>query len=180
MNGTLHDFHHLLSNELLMGGLGEAGGLNLLVNSLGESNAEHSEDVAVLGLGLNESLNEGLPLLDHGASLVSGDVHTVEVGVAVESLDLINLELELSPGGGLRLVVAISKRDGENTTSQTVSGVHKTGSLVNWGQGDASFVESWSKNVVPFFLGKWVSTIIKFVRKMFLSCYLVAAMMICY
>ena len=32
-----------------------------------------------------------------------------QVGVAVESFDLINLELELSPGLSLGLVVAVSK-----------------------------------------------------------------------
>ena len=64
---------------------------------LSESNAEHSQDVTIGGLGLNEGLNEGMPLLDHGASLISGDVHTVEVSVAVESLNFTNLELELSP-----------------------------------------------------------------------------------
>lgn len=160
MNGALHNFHHLLSDKFLMGGLGETGGLNLLVNSLSESNAEHSEDVAVLGLGLNESLNEGLPLLNHGASLVSGDVHTMEISVAVESLDLIDLELELSPGGGLGLIVAISKRDGDDTTSQTVSRVDKTGSLVNWGHSDLSLIKTWSKYVVPFFLGEWMSSLL--------------------
>jgi len=46
---------------------------------------------------------------DHGAGLISGDVHTVEVSVAVKSLNLSNLELELSPVFSLGGVVAISK-----------------------------------------------------------------------
>lgn len=121
MNSRLHNLHHLLSNEFLVGSLSVAGCLNLSWCFLGESNAEHSDDVSIEGLGLNVALNKGVPLLDHGASLVSGDVHTVEVGVAIESLDLIDLELKLSPVLGVGRVVAVSKGGGENTTSQTVS-----------------------------------------------------------
>jgi len=125
---------------------------------LSESNAEHSQDVSIGGLCLNERLNKGVPLLDHGAGLISGDVHTVEVGVAIESLNFSNLELELSPVFGLGRVVAVSKRSRENSISQTVSRVNKTGSLVTWGKRNASLVEAWSKDVVPFFLGKWMGS----------------------
>ena len=61
----LHNLHHLLSNELLVGSLSVAGGLNLSWCFLGESNAEHSEDVTIGGLGLYESLNERVPFLNH-------------------------------------------------------------------------------------------------------------------
>ena len=125
---------------------------------LGESNAEHSDNVSIEGLGLNVALNKRVPLSDHGASLISGNVHTVEVSVAVKSLDLINLELKLSPVLGIGRVVAVSKGGGENTTSQTVSRVDETGSLVDWGHGNLSLVESWGKDIVPLFLGKWVAT----------------------
>ena len=158
MNSRLHNLHHLLSNELLVGSLGKAGSLNLSWCFLGESNAEHSDDVSIGGLRLDVALNESVPLLDHGASLVSGDVHTVEVGVAVKSLDLIDLELKLSPVLGIGRVVAVSKGGGENTTSQTVSRVDETGSLVDWGHGDLSLVKSRGKDVVPFFLSEWVAT----------------------
>ena len=80
-----------------MGSLSIASGLDLSLRSLGEGDAEKSEDETIGGLGLDESLDKGVPFLDHGAALVSGDVHTVEVGVAIEALDLVNLELELSP-----------------------------------------------------------------------------------
>ena len=158
MNGRLHNLHHLLSNELLVGSLGVAGGFNLSWCFLGESNAEHSDNVSIEGLGLNVSLNERVPLFDHGACLISSDVHTVEVGVAVKSLDLIDLELKLSPVLGIGRVVAVSKGGGENTTSQTVSRVDETGSLVDWGHGDLSLVKSRGKDVVPFFLSEWVAT----------------------
>ena len=141
-----------------MGSLGVAGGFNLSWCFLGESNAEHSDNVSIEGLGLNVSLNERVPLSDHGACLISSDVHTVEVGVAVKSLDLIDLELKLSPVLGIGRVVAVSKGGGENTTSQTVSRVNETGSLVDWGHGDLSLVKSRGKDVVPFFLSEWVAT----------------------
>jgi len=141
-----------------VGSLGVAGSFNLSWCFLGESNAEHSDNVSIEGLGLNVSLNERVPLSDHGASLISSDVHTVEVGVAVKSLDLIDLELKLSPVLGIGRVVAVSKGGGENTTSQTVSRVDETGSLVDWGHGDLSLVKSRGKDVVPFFLSEWVAT----------------------
>ena len=154
LDGGLHDLHHLLSNELLVGSLSEAGGFDLSLGSLGESNSEKSEDVAISSLGLYESLNERVPFLNHGACLISGNVHSVEVGVAVVSFNLINLELKLSPGLGLGLVVAISKGDAENTTSQTVSRVLLTSGLVAWGQSNLSLIEAWGKYVVPLFLGE--------------------------
>ena len=158
MNGRLHNLHHLLSNELLVGSFSIAGSLNLSWCFLGESNAEHSDNVSIEGLGLNVSLNKRVPLFDHGASLISGNVHTVEVGVAVKSLDLIDLELKLSPVLGIGRVVAVSKGGGENTTSQTVSRVDETGSLVDWGHANLSLVKSRGKDVVPFFLSEWVAT----------------------
>ena len=129
------------------------------LGSLGESKAEQSDDVSIGGLGLHECLNERVPLLDHGACLVSGDVHAGEVGVAVEALDLVDLELERSPRLGLGLVVAVSQGSGENTTSEAVSGLLLTGGLVAGGESDASLIEAWSKHVVPFFLEEWVGTI---------------------
>lgn len=120
LDSSLHDLHHLLSDELLVGSFGVARGLNLSWSLLGEGDAEQSHEVSVGGLGLNEGLNEGVPLLDHGAGMVSGDIHSVEVGIAIISLDFIDLELHSSPGfvvGGISGVVAISKRQSEDTSS---------------------------------------------------------------
>ena len=105
----MHNLGHLLDDQLLVRALGVAGGLNLLLGSLGESDGEQTEDESVGGLGLHGGLDQGVPLLDHRACLISSDVHTVEVGVAVESLNLVDLHLHLSPGLGLSGVVAVSK-----------------------------------------------------------------------
>jgi hypothetical protein len=142
-----------------VGALGVAGCLNLLLGSLGEGNGEESEDVTIGGLGLDGGLNEGVPLLDHRASLILGDVHTIELGVAVETLDFLALELQLSPGLGLRVVVAIAEGDGENTASKRVRGLLLTSRLVAWCQCDGSFVKTWGKNVVPFLLDEWMGAI---------------------
>jgi len=58
LNSGLHNLHHFLSKELLVGSFGVTGGLDLFKCLLCESNAEHSEDVTISGLSLNESLNE--------------------------------------------------------------------------------------------------------------------------
>ena len=92
-----HDLHHLLADELSLRTFGVASSSDLSAGSFCESDAEHSEQVSVNSLGLDEGLNGGVPFLDDGAQLVSCDVHSVEVGVAVESLDFFDLQLHLSP-----------------------------------------------------------------------------------
>lgn len=116
-----HDFHHLLADESSLRALGVAGGSNLSFCSLSDGHGEHSEEISVSGLGLNEGLNGGVPLLNDGAELVSGDVHSVEVSVAVEALDLFDLDLHLSPGL-LDISVQISQGYLEHTAFQAVSG----------------------------------------------------------
>ena len=115
-----HDFLHLGADELLLGVLGVASGLDLSLVASGESNAEHSDEVTILSLGLNEGLNGGVPLLDESAELVSGDVDSVEVGVEIESLNLFALNADLSPGELVSVTVQIGKRHLENTSSQTI------------------------------------------------------------
>jgi len=56
------------------------------------------------------------------------------------------------------LVVAVSQGDIENTTSQAISGILLTCTLVTWGQSDLSLIETWGKYVVPLFSGEWVDT----------------------
>jgi hypothetical protein len=115
-----HNLHHLLADELALGALGVASGAHLLVGSLGETNAEHAEEVAVEGLGLNKGLNGGVPLLNDGAKLVTSDVHAVEVGIAVEALDLLDLNLHLSPSIFVAVSVQVSQRYLKYTAFQAV------------------------------------------------------------
>jgi len=64
-----HDFHHLGADVLDLGSLGVAGGLDLFVLAASERNREQTDHVAIGGLGLDEGLNEGVPLLEGVQSL---------------------------------------------------------------------------------------------------------------
>ena len=153
-----HNLHHLLADELALRALGVACGADLSACSLGESNAEHTEEIAVSSLGLHEGLNSGVPLLHNGAELVTGDVHAVEVGVAVEALNFFDLDLHLSPGLFVALSVQISQRYLKHTTLEGVSGNLLTSSSVAGGKSGGSHVENGGNvYIVPFFLGERVS-----------------------
>jgi hypothetical protein len=117
---TNEDRHNLLAEEFGLGSLGVASSLDLALVAAGESDGEHTDEVAVEGLGLNEGLNQGVPLLNEGAKLVTGDVHAVEVGVAVKALDFLDLELDLSPCELVSVVVQLTERNGEDTTAEGV------------------------------------------------------------
>jgi len=158
LNTGLHDLHHLLSDKLLLGCLSVASGLHLSWCLLCETDREHSHDVTIRGLSLGKGLNKGVPFLDHSTSVITSDVHTMEVGVAVESLDFIDLELELSPGGADLWVwcIAIVKGDLDDTTPETFTRLLKTGSLVARHQSHNSFIKSWGQHIVPLFTGEWM------------------------
>jgi len=149
-----HDFLHLLSDLLLLGVLGVASSLNLTVLSSGEGNGEESDEVTVVGLGLDESLDERVPLLDEGAHLVSGDGASGEVGEAIESLNFLNLELDDSP---CEIVLVFSVKIGlgdlEDTASERVGGdVLSLGLVARSQSGDSDLEKGRGTDVVPFFL----------------------------
>jgi hypothetical protein len=89
INHSSSDFSDLA--HLSVGGLSN---LSLLLS--GESNAEHSKLVAVSGSHGGVGLDEGLPLVDEGAELISGHVHAVEVGEALVPSNILDDELDLS------------------------------------------------------------------------------------
>jgi len=109
LSSVYHDFLHFGADELLLRIFGVAGGLYLSLMASGECDAEHSDEVAVLGLCLNEGFNGGVPLLDESAELVSGDIDAIEVSIAVEALDLLDLYADLSPGLLMSITVQVSK-----------------------------------------------------------------------
>ena len=89
INHSSSDFSDLA--HLSIGGLSN---LSLLLS--GESNAEHSKLVAISGSHGGVGLDEGLPLVDEGAELISGHVHAVEVGEALVPSNILDDELDLS------------------------------------------------------------------------------------
>ena len=150
-----HNFHHLLADELALRSLSVASGANLTAGSLGETDAEHTEEVSVSGLGLHEGLDGGVPLLDNGTLLIAGNVHTVEVGVAIEALNFLDLDLHLSPGLFVALSVQISQRYLKHTTLEGVSSNLLTSSSVAGSKSGGSHVENGGNvNIVPFLLGE--------------------------
>jgi hypothetical protein len=56
--------------------------LDLPLALLGEADAEHAQSEAVCGLDVHVGLNQGLPLADHAAQLVSCVVHALRVSAA--------------------------------------------------------------------------------------------------
>lgn len=98
LNLVAHNFHHLLTNCLDLWALSIASSLDLFRGPLCEPNGEDSEHVSIRGFSLNESFNESVPFLNQSAELVSGDVHSVEVGVAIHSFYFFNLEFHPSVG----------------------------------------------------------------------------------
>jgi len=70
--------------------LGIAGLYLLLLSSLGESNGENTEDISVVGLNVTLAFNGGLPFSNHGAELVSSNIHSVESGLGGSTFNFIN------------------------------------------------------------------------------------------
>lgn len=83
---TSHNLNHLGPNLLELGRLSVGGLLDLVGLTLGETNSEESENVAVGCLDVNVSLDERLPFSDNGSELVGGEVHAVERGEAALAL----------------------------------------------------------------------------------------------
>jgi len=156
---TNKDRHDLLAEELGLGSLGVASSLDLVLVASGKGDGENTDEVAVKSLGLDEGLDEGVPLLDEGAELVTGDVHAVEVGVAFEALDFFDLELDLSPCELMSVVVEFTEGDGEDTAAEGVSGNLLTSSLVTRCDSGNSHIENAGHiYVIPFFLGESMYT----------------------
>ncbi|KAH3665716.1 hypothetical protein OGAPHI_003904 [Ogataea philodendri] len=155
-NFSGHNFHHLLSDLLQFRRLSVSGLLDLVGLSFGESNAEHSQNVVIRGLDSNISLHKRLPFSNKRLQLVGGEIHTVEVGQKVLTLNLVNSQLDLL----VRVVLGtlqVSKTNLDNSTLKTVSSVLQTTALVDQGLSNVSvFKGGWGLDVVPFLSGEWV------------------------
>jgi len=117
----LHDLDHLFADLLDVGGLGIAGGLDLVGLTGGEGQAEQTDGVAVRGLDVSVALDGGLPLLDQGALLVAGQLHTVEVGQAVAALNVLDAQRDLARSL-IVIVVQVSKIDLHDAALETFGG----------------------------------------------------------
>lgn len=133
---TLHDVGHLLADLSDLRAAGVCGLLDLVGASLGEGDAEQTEEVVVGGLDDDVGLDQGLPLADERAQLVRGEVETVEVGQAVLALDLVDSQADLAERVVL-ILLEIGERNLEDTALESVVGVLETGGAVDQGLADA-------------------------------------------
>lgn len=114
---TGHDLEHLLSDLANLTRLGVCGFADLRWAAFCEADSEKAEEVAVGGLDINMSFNEGLPFADKGAQFVGGEIHPVEVGQAVLALDVVNTQFDFAEGL-LLLFVEIGEGKFDDTTLQ--------------------------------------------------------------
>ena len=133
---TLHDVGHLLADLSDLRAAGVCGLLDLVGASLGEGDAEQTEEVVVGGLDDDVGLDQGLPLADERAQLVRGEIETVEVGQAVLALDLVDSQADLAERVVL-ILLEIGERNLEDTALESVVGVLETGGAVDQGLADA-------------------------------------------
>jgi hypothetical protein len=117
--------------DLLTVGIGSLADLGILF--LSETDHEAAEDSSVEGLNVNKGFDEGLPLADEGAKLVTGHVHAVERSSAGRTFNIFNLEFDLSPGHIVRVVLKISQGDFDDTSLDEFSGDTGTGGLGDTG-----------------------------------------------
>lgn len=115
-----HDVEHLSANSTNLTRLGIAGGFGLLVGLLlGKSNAKETKVIAISCANINKGFNEGLPFADQGAKFVTGDIHTMEVGKNIISMNILAHKLDFAVSLAFITTVEISKGDFENTSLQS-------------------------------------------------------------
>ena len=143
-------------------GLCVASLAGLILLPLGEADAEDAEKVSVGRLDVGVGIDQSLPLLDHGAELVSGQVHAVEVGQAVLALNLLAEKTELFEGPlGILLALQIGQGDLVDASLQTIGGDPGTLGTVDKGLADIPNLEDGrGLDVVPVLAGEGVDDLL--------------------
>jgi hypothetical protein len=151
-----HGINHSLSDLSDLTHLGVRSLSNLAFLLSGESNAEHSEFITIGGSDGSVAFNESLPLVDERAKLVSGHIHTVEVGEALISSHIFHNKLDLSVA--LLLVsVKVGKVDIEDSALKLLRSHSGAESSVDQGSTAHSVREKCrSLDVVPVLSGEGV------------------------
>jgi len=147
-----HDLHHLSANQFLLRAFSIASSFHLFACSPSEGNGKHSEKVSIKSFSLHKCFNQSVPFLDKCAQFVSGNIHSVEVCVAIIAFYLLNLELHLSPGLIATFVLQIAQRYFKYSASETISCNLLTSCLVAGSKSWNSDIEYCGYvNIVPFF-----------------------------
>lgn len=63
-----------------------------------ETNAEYSQKVSICGFDINMCFNQSLPFFDHWPKFISGQIHAMEVGQHIATLNIFSDESEFSEG----------------------------------------------------------------------------------
>mmetsp|Transcript_35936 Transcript_35936/g.64288 ORF Transcript_35936/g.64288 Transcript_35936/m.64288 type:complete len:266 (-) Transcript_35936:56-853(-) len=156
-NSGAHDIEHLLAKTEHLGRLRIAVLLHLVVAPLGETNDEHAQSVAIRCLQIKGSLNQSAPLADQRAKLVGGQSHTLELGQAAATLNILDLQLDVAVSL-LLVLVQITQVDLEHASLQLVSAVLVTNGLVHQSLADRTLGERARGNdVVPLLAGHEVN-----------------------
>jgi len=153
------DVDHLATDVLDLLRLRVRSLLDLVLPFLGESDAGEAQRVSVAGFHIDAGYDHGLPFLDHGSSLVGGQRHSVKVGQAVASLDVLADETEFAESNFV--VLQIGERNFVHASLQTVRRDAGSGGLVDGGLTDASGVEhDRGSDVVPLLAGERVDDLL--------------------
>jgi len=152
-----NDFDDFLADSLDLSSLSVASLLGGVRTLLGESDGENTEDVTISSLDISVGLNKSLPLADKGSQLVGGEIHTVEVGEEVTTLNIFATKLDLAETLVL-ILVQVTKTKFENTTLESFRSNAKTSSTSDQGLSSLTDIKDiGSLDVVPFLLGVGVN-----------------------
>uniref|UniRef100_T1E295 Putative secreted protein n=1 Tax=Psorophora albipes TaxID=869069 RepID=T1E295_9DIPT len=124
----------------------------------GETDAEHTQQVAVGGLDVDRALDQGLPFLNHGPQFVGGQVHSVEVAQHVAAMDILGNQLELAERSlGVGVVLQIGQRNLKHAALQTVRGNPGALGTVHQGLADLAGREHVrGLDIVPILTGEGI------------------------
>lgn len=158
---TSNDFKHALTDGTDLGSLSVTGLLDLLRATLSESNAEETDEVTISSLDISVTLNQGLPLLDHGTELVLSQGHSVEISQTDLSLDFINTQTELAESGFFTLGVQVSQGHFQNTSLQAILSRTQTLSTVNKSLTNLTVGEhAWCLDIIPFLTSERINNLL--------------------
>jgi len=134
---TLHDVGHLLSDGADLRRSGVCGLLDLVWTSLRKRDGEQADEIFIGSLNSDVRLDESLPLAHKRPQFVGSEVHAMEVGQTVLSLNLIHAKLDLAESV-IFVVLKISERHFENPALQRIVGVLQTSRTVDEGLAHAA------------------------------------------
>mmetsp|Transcript_3249 Transcript_3249/g.5797 ORF Transcript_3249/g.5797 Transcript_3249/m.5797 type:complete len:267 (-) Transcript_3249:508-1308(-) len=155
-----HGADHLSTDGLTFRRLGVTSLLELIILLLGESDAEHADNVSVRCTGIDVGLNDTLLFLDKRAQLVACHIHTVEVEEAVVSLNILDTKLYLAIGHSF-ILIKVSKGELDHTSLEAVRS-----DFLSLGLGNDSLStlllgeDGGGDKLVPFFLKKGVDCLL--------------------